>query len=101
MVPKLYYSFLRTPATMAGFFRSIRPVVIAGLTMATGLIALQTVLPSEGVLLPLVVGAAAAGPLYLLALWLQPDSRAELKLLPQDLRAALRRRRGLVVADGS
>lgn len=101
MVPKLYYSFVDTPATLAGFFRSIRPSVIAGLTMAFGLVVLQIMMPDKGALLSLLIGASVGGPLYLLALWVQPDSRAELKLLPKDLQAAMRSRRGKVAADGS
>jgi len=99
LVPKLYYSFLRTPASLGGFFRAIRGPFIAGLVMAAGLSSLRSVEPVDDVLLSMLAGASAGAALYLGVLWLLPGSRVEIKSLVVDVRAALQRRRGDGIAQ--
>ena len=93
MIPKLYFSFMRTPATLRGFLSAVWPTVVAGAAMVTGLIALRSLHIGGGFVVSLLVGASVGGALYLLALGLQPRGRAELGSLFVDVRAALDRKR--------
>lgn len=96
MVPKLYFSFLSTPVTLAGFFSAIRPTLVAGIAMAAALALLRHFALIHGTLFSLAAGATAAAVVYGLALWLQAASRGELKAMLLDVREALRRKRSLV-----
>jgi O-antigen/teichoic acid export membrane protein len=91
MLPKLYYSFLRTPATLGGFFGAVRAPFVAGLVMLGSLAALRQMWQSDDVALSALVGFVTGYTLYVFALWLQAGSRAEIKSLLADVRAALQR----------
>jgi PST family polysaccharide transporter len=93
MAPKLYFSFLKTPATLQSFVGAIRAPVVAGVLMGTGLIALRGHLAMDNALLSLLAGASAGCALYVVGLWVQPNGRNELRSLAKDLRAGLERKR--------
>jgi hypothetical protein len=98
MAPKLYFSFLNTPATLQGFFGAIRAPVVAGVLMGAGLMALRGHLVMDSALLSLLAGASAGCALYVVGLWVQPNGRNELRSLVKDLRAGLERKRREPVA---
>ena len=89
MYPKLYYSFLKTPATVQGFFGAARTPAISGLVMVGGLVAVRQLAPMDGVVGSLFLSTCVGGAIYLSAMWAQPRGRAELRALPTDIRAAL------------
>ncbi len=90
--PKLYFSFLGTPATIRGFLAAGRTPAISGLAMAIGLVVVRQFVVVEGPLGSLLLSACVAGAVYCAAMWLQPVSRAAFQALVGDVRAALKSR---------
>lgn len=92
MLPKLYYSFLHTPATLGGFFRAVRAPIIAGAVMCLVLLAVRSVVHPNGVLPTIIIGAIGGYAAYGLSLWAQRTTRSEIRSLLVDVRSALDRR---------
>jgi O-antigen/teichoic acid export membrane protein len=90
LVPKLYYSFLRTPVRSAVFLRAVRNPAIAGAVMAACLIALRAAIPTTGVLTSLLVGSTVGSILYPAVWLLLPGGREQARALVLDVNGALR-----------
>jgi PST family polysaccharide transporter len=95
MFPKLYYSFVKTPVTLAAFLRAMRTPFLAASVMVVGLLVLRSLVPMDGTIAPLSAGALVGGILYLAAWLLQPQGKAQFEALTKDLVSSLRRRSAL------
>jgi hypothetical protein len=94
MVPKLYFSFLDTPASVSGFFNALIPPLWSALLMICGLLAVRLLAPGDGAMESFALSAGVGGAVYFGSMWLQPVGRVELMSLVADVRSALRIRRG-------
>lgn len=92
MVPKLYWSFARTPVTVGLFLGAVGAPVVAGAVMTLGLLALRNLMPLAGVVYPLIAGAGVGGTLYAAAWLAQPRGRRQFTALANDLQFLLERR---------
>lgn len=92
MLPKLHYSFVGTPATMAGFVSAIRPALVAGIAMGATMAGFKQWATLNRPIWLLLVGIMLGGLAYLLALLLQAKSRSELTSLWADVRRGMRRK---------
>jgi PST family polysaccharide transporter len=99
MLPKLYYSFLRTPATLRGFVCAIRAPGVAGLVMFGTLLTLRALWQAEAVMLSVLVGLLAGYLVYFLTLWAQQRSRTEVRSLVSDVMVALQRNQSARIVD--
>jgi len=100
MVPKLYYSFLETPITMKTFISAVRTPAVAGMAMVGGLVIVRTLLPPQGVIVPLVLGAGVGGAVYLSACLLQREGKEQLRILMKDMVTGFTQPPGHRLADG-
>jgi PST family polysaccharide transporter len=89
-IPKLYYSFLGTPATLRGFFLACWVPATAGVAMGIVLIALDRLEIASGTFASLLLSAAVGAATYMAAIALHPGSRAILRALFVDIGSSLR-----------
>lgn len=89
MYPKLYYSFVDTPASVSGFFNALLAPVVSSVVMLCGILAVKVLAPAEGFIESLVLSAGIGGSIYVVATWLQPGGRVEMKSMLTDMRSVL------------
>jgi O-antigen/teichoic acid export membrane protein len=77
IIPRLHYSFRRTPVTLRGFLYSVSPPAIASVLMAVSLLLLKHFRALDGVTWSLFLYLPAGGILFAVALLLVPHGRSE------------------------
>jgi O-antigen/teichoic acid export membrane protein len=92
-LPSLYYSFARSPVTVATFIGAIRTPLVASAVMVAVLLAFRSFIPAMEVVATVSCGFVVGAVTYLGGCLLLPASRCELHDLLKVLEASLSRSR--------
>jgi O-antigen/teichoic acid export membrane protein len=91
-LPSLYYSFARSPVTVATFFAAIRTPLIASGVMVAALVVFRSLFPVMEVLATVSCGFVVGAVTYFAGCLLLPASRSELNDLLKAIEASLARK---------
>jgi PST family polysaccharide transporter len=92
MYPKLHFSFVDTPASVAGFFSALLAPCVSAFVMLCALLMVRNLAPTNGEVESLALSIGVGGAVYLASMWLQPGGRVEIKSLLRDIRTVLNAR---------